>query len=196
MIMGSEGGTSTAASSGLCFCFGSCRDYISPFSIQICLMWCFLTLFLYILICQLQFKALALLHPLWRWVSCLQFRVQVSFVYDYTHCILVVMIPSINYPPWSPDNWMKLFQLLYSYFVCHFFFWVLKLCLSTQLFADLRQFVCSKVSCKHAQWEEACSGSCEFLAHNHLFVLAYFETIIGLVYFASWFDTMVLLIAC
>lgn len=121
MIMGSEGGTSTAASSGLCFCFGSCRDYISPFSIQICLMWCFLTLFLYILICQLQFKALALLHPLWRWVSCLQFRVQVSFVYDYTHCILVVMIPSINYPPWSPDNWMKLFQLLYSYFVCHFF---------------------------------------------------------------------------
>lgn len=38
MIMGSEGGTSTAASSGLCFCFGSCRDYISPSSIQICLM--------------------------------------------------------------------------------------------------------------------------------------------------------------
>lgn len=196
MIMGSEGGTSTAASSGLCFCFGSCRDYISPFSIQICLMWCFLTLFLYILICQLQFKALALLHPLWRWVSCLQFRVQVSFVYDYTHFILVVMIPSINYPPWSPDSWMKLFQLLYSYFVCHFFFgsWscvCLLNCLQTSDSSFVRKSAASMLSGKRPV-----QAVVSFLAHNHLFVLAYFETIIGLVYFASWFDTMVLLIAC
>lgn len=43
-------------------------------------------------------------------------------VYDYTCCILVVMMPPINYPSWSPDNWMELFQLLYSYFLFDIFF--------------------------------------------------------------------------